>query len=176
MTSGRALLRNYVAIPEPAEVQRTRLPVMRGDRTLSAPARPDLWLMENTSPTEASIGVVEDGVTGPQALSMALLGASPVPQPLHRPRAHTLVPSALDAHSFTTLTQDDEWFGGADPAAVQTWEAEWALDDEALEAQTVQELPRVLGALVELGVFFAGLGIGLAVQGAFAFALWTALS
>jgi hypothetical protein len=125
--------------------------------------------------------VADEGVTGPQALSAALLGAAPVPQPLRRRQAHTLVPSALDAHSYTTLTEDDEWFGAVEPESAPTFEDEWTLDDDTLEVETLEEdavveLPRVLGAVVELGVFFTGLGIGLAVQGAFAFAVRPALS
>jgi hypothetical protein len=85
------------------------------------------------------------------------------------------VPSALDAHTYTTLAQDDEWFGTDEPETPPTFEDEWSMDDDTLEVEVIAELPRVLGAVVELGVFFAGLAIGLAVQGAFAVAVWTAL-
>lgn len=158
MTRGRALLRNYVATPQPVEPRSTKLPRMHTDRTMSAPARPDLYLMQDTGPQEQD--------SGPVALSTALLGASPIPQPLRRQRANTMVPSALDAH-----TLEDDWTADDEPL-----HEEWTLDDDTLEVETIRELPRVLGAVVELGVFFAGLAIGLVVQGALAVAVWTALS
>ena len=128
MTRGRALLRNFVATPEPAEARPAKLPAMRGNQTMSAPARPDLWLLENDVSPQTPAADVEDVVSGPQALSAVLLGAAPVPQPLRRRQAHTLVPSALDAHSFTTLTEDDEWFGDLAPPTSKTLVDEWPLD------------------------------------------------
>ncbi|MFT6144157.1 MAG: hypothetical protein ACJAZO_002635 [Myxococcota bacterium] len=154
---------------------------MGGDRTLSAPARPDLWLCEEVTPPVRT-DVSEVDASGPQALSTALLGASPVPKPLRRRHAHTLVPSALDAHTFATLSKDDAWFSDAEPTAsdvepgaAQPWDDDWTLDEDTMDVEIIQGLPRVLGAVVELGVFFMGLGIGLAVQGAFAWVVWTAL-
>lgn len=172
MTRGRALLRNYVATPEPDQTRPAKLPAMRGNQTMSAPARPDLWVLQNGSPDSKDV----EEQTGPQELTTALLGASPVPQPLRRTQANTLVPSALDAHTFCNLPQsDDDWFAEREMEITDTWDEDWTLDDDTLEIDEIQELPRILGATVELGVFFSGIAIGLAVQGAFAWALWMAL-
>ena len=181
MARGRALLRNFTATPKPAEARPVKLPPMRGNKTLSAPARPDLWKLDpGPPPSLDDEPVAEESVEAAQAapVPLALFGAKPVRIPRGGAGRATLVPSAFDAGTAGTLTEDGdlEWFGG-ERAADADWtdELEDTMDVAWDDSEAVTELPRVLDAAVELTVFFAGLATGLAVQGAFAWLAWTTL-
>lgn len=156
MPRGRALLRQYVATPESATPRPVRLPPMRGNATMSVPAGDVLRLVEEVDAAETPVSTA--------SATSSLLGARPIVAPLHRRNTRTLVPSALDDHTLAALTEDADWFG------------EISMSDLEGMDEAPRELPRILGAAVELSVFFAGLALGLGVQAALGFIAWQVLA
>ena len=161
MARGRALLRNYTPTPEPEPPREVRLPPMRGNQTMSAPARPDLRRDVQSARAPAPVA---------EPVPLAVLGARPMKAVREGRSSATLVPSAFDEQTMTPrVTADEPWFADED----LDLDGGHTMDDVMTADDTITELPRVLDSMVELGVFFAGLATGLAVQGTLAWVAWT---